>query len=283
MPARRSTVSRDSSAAGTSADRVRRERIAAALVREARAAGRPVTLTLVRHAESERNVAKKGHRFFASVRDRALVAGVADHRTPLTARGRRQADVSGPRLWRAHGPFDVAWHSGYARTRETLERLLAGAPAHQRAAVQVGHHLFLRERDTGYTYDMTAREVRRAFPWLQAYWDTYGPVFGRPPGGESLADVAKRAYLFLNMVFREAAGRRVLVVTHGGTLWMLRMLLERWSWDDAERHYTTGVIRQCSVTPYVFDGAAGRLLARASSDVFYDAGDLRDAAAGDRG
>lgn len=258
-------------------------RVTPALVRAARAAGRPVSLTLVRHAESERNAARKGRRFFATAGDRVTVAGVADHRTPLTARGRRQADVSGPRLWAAQGPFDMAWHSGYARTRETLERLLAGAPAKARARVAVRHHLFLRERDTGYTYDMTEREVRRAFPWLQTYWDTYGPVFGRPPGGESLADVAKRGYLFLNMVFREAAGKRVLVVSHGGTMWMLRMLLERWSWDEAERHYTTGVIPQCSVTPYVFDPGAERLTAPSTPLVYYDAADLRDAAAGDRG
>lgn len=257
--------------------------IAPATTKAARLAGRPVSLTLVRHAESERNVARNGQRFFATSRERAAVAGTADHRTPLTARGRRQADVSGPRIWAAHGPFDLAWHSGYARTRETLERLLDGAPPRPRARVRVAHHLFLRERDSGYTYDMTEREVRRAFPWLQAYWDTYGPVFGRPPGGESLADVAKRGYLFLNMVFREAAGKRVLVVSHGGTMWMLRMLLERWAWDEAEHHYRTGVIPQCSVMPYVFDRGAGRLVGPATPLVHYDAGDLRAAASGDRG
>lgn len=186
-----------------------------------------------------------------------LRPGVADHRTPLTARGRRQADIRGPRIWAAHGPFDVAWHSGYARTRETPERLLVAAPARPRARLRVGHHLVLRERDTGYAYDMTEREVRRAFPWLQAYWDTYGPVFGRPPGGESLADVARRGYLFLNMVFREAAGKRVLVVSHGGTMWMLRMLLERWPWDEAERPYTTGVIPQCSAVSCSIAGPGG--------------------------
>jgi broad specificity phosphatase PhoE len=44
---------------------------------------------------------------------------------------------------------------------------------------------------------MTTAEAESAFPWLQDYWITYGPIFGRPPGGESMADVAKRAYLLM--------------------------------------------------------------------------------------
>jgi 2,3-bisphosphoglycerate-dependent phosphoglycerate mutase len=135
----------------------------------------------------------------------------------------------------------------------------------------VRHHLFLRERDTGYTYDMTTAEAERAFPWLQAYWNTYGPVFGRPPGGESLADVAQRAYLFLSMLFRERAGQRVLVVTHGGTLRMFRMLLERWTWEDAEERFRTEGVPQCSVTSYRFDAEVGRLTLRELTRVYWPA------------
>jgi hypothetical protein len=29
---------------------------------------------------------------------------------------------------------------------------------------------------------MTTAEAEGAFPWLQDYWNTYGPVFGRPRG-----------------------------------------------------------------------------------------------------
>jgi probable phosphoglycerate mutase len=249
----------------------------------ARKAGRPLSLTFVRHAESARNLAKQGRRFFANDEARAPVAGVADHRTPLTPRGHLQAAQTGAALWRDAGPFDRAWHSGYRRTQETLDGLLAAMPPKARRAVAVGHHLFLRERDTGYTFDMTDDEARRAFPWLQSYWDTYGPVFGRPPGGESLADVAERCYLFLTMVFRECPGQRVLVVTHGGTLWMFRMLLERWSWDEAERHYTHGSIPQCAVTRYVYDPTVQRLSPRDVNRVYYAAADLAGAAAGDRG
>jgi 2,3-bisphosphoglycerate-dependent phosphoglycerate mutase len=178
-------------------------------------AGRPALLVLVRHAESERNMAKKGNRFFLDDEARKSVQGIADHRTPLTARGRLQASQTGDALRHTFGLFDYAYHSGYRRTRETLEHLLCGYPEQERAHIQLRHHLFLRERDTGYTFDMTTAETEAAFTWLQDYRNTYGPVFGRPPGGESLADVAKRAYLFLSMLFRERGGQRVLVVTHG--------------------------------------------------------------------
>ena len=235
-------------------------------------ARRPSLLALVRHAESERNVAKKGNRFFLDDEARKSVKGVPDHRTPLTERGRRQAADTGVELRRDLGVFDYAYYSGYRRTEETLEGLIAPYSKTERSRLQVRHHLFLRERDTGYTFDMTPAEAEQAFPWLQAYWNTYGAIFGRPPGGESLADVAKRAYLFLSMLFRERAGQRVMVVTHGGTLWMFRMLLERWTWDEAERQFEAGSVPQCSVTTYAFDGGAGRLVLQDLTKVYYPTG-----------
>lgn len=233
---------------------------------------RPTVLVLLRHAESARNVAKKGNRFFLDDEARKTVRGVPDHRTPLTPRGRQQAHQTGIALRRDFGLFDYAYHSGYRRTRETLEHVLAAYSEEERRRIQVRHHLFLRERDTGYTFDMTTAEAESAFPWLQDYWNTYGPIFGRPPGGESLADVAKRAYLFLSMLFRERGGQRVLVVTHGGTLWMFRMLLERWSWEEAEERFRTGSVPQCSVTDYVFDAECGRLVLHELTQVYWQDG-----------
>ena len=130
------------------------------------------------------------------------------------------------------------------------------------------HNLFLRERDTGYTFDMTTAEAEAAFPWLQDYWATYGTIFARPPGGESMADVAQRAYLFLGMLFRERAGQQVVVVTHGGTLRMFRLLLERWSWDEAETRFHADAVPNGSATTYAFDAAAGRLVLRELSRVW---------------
>lgn len=231
-------------------------------------AGRPSLLALVRHAESARNVAKKGNRFFLDDEARKSVQGVADHRTPLTVRGQRQALETGVALRAAFGVFDYAYHSGYRRTRDTLEGLLAGYPDQERARIKTRHHPFLRERDTGYTFDMTTAEAQAAFPWLQDYWQTYGAIFARPPGGESLADVAQRVYLFLGMLFRERPGQRVLVVTHGGTLRMFRMVLERWTWEEAESSILARV-PNCSVTTYAYSPDAGRLILRDLTAVYW--------------
>ena len=111
-------------------------------------------------------------------------------------------------------------------------------------------------------------EAEAAFPWLQDYWNTYGTIFARPPGGESMADVAQRVYLFLGMLFRERAGQRVLVVTHGGTLRMFRMLLERWDWDEAETRFHADSVPNCSATTYTFDPEAGRLTLRGLAQVY---------------
>jgi broad specificity phosphatase PhoE len=72
-----------------------------------------------------------------------------------------------------------------------------------------------------------------AFPWLQDYWGTFGPFFARPPGGESLAQVCECVYAFHQKLARTMAGRRVLVVTHGGTLWCFRYVLEGWTYEEA--------------------------------------------------
>jgi probable phosphoglycerate mutase len=219
---------------------------------------RPALLVLVRHAESARNVAKKGNTFFLDDESRKAVRGVPDDHVPLTDEGRRQAEVTGRALRAEFGAFDYVCHSGYRRTQETAEQLLAAYTAEERAATKLRHHLFLRERDAGWTYDMTTAEAEAAFPWLEAYWDTFGNFFARPPGGESLADVAQRVYLFLGMLFRERAGQRVLLVSHAGTLRVLRFLLEKWTYDDFLVRFGDHV-PNCSVSSYAYDETAGRL------------------------
>ncbi|MEO7190764.1 MAG: histidine phosphatase family protein [Vicinamibacterales bacterium] len=221
--------------------------------------GRPALLVLVRHGESLRNVVKEDNRFFLDDESRKSVQGIADWRIPLTDEGRRQALATGTILRQRFGTFEHVYHSGYQRAEQTGEGILQAFSDAERAQMRVRMSPLIRERDAGYTYDMTASEVVTAFPWLQPYWDTCGPWFGRPPGGESLADVAARTSAFLDAVFRDCAGERVLVVTHGGTLRTFRFLLERWTFaqvsDELRAYYTPN----CCVTSYRCDSASGRL------------------------
>jgi broad specificity phosphatase PhoE len=223
------------------------------------AAHRPALLVLVRHGESQRNIARKQNRFYLDDESRRAVKGVPDHLIELTEEGRRQASATGVALREAYGGFDYVVHSGYARTVQTLDHILDAYSSDERAAMTVRHHLFVRERDAGHAYDMTDAEAQAAFPWLQEYWNTFGPFFARPPGGESLADVAERVYAFLQKLTRTMAGRRVLVVTHGGTIWCFRYVLERWSYEEAERRFRSENNPNCAVTAYRFNAATGRL------------------------
>jgi broad specificity phosphatase PhoE len=170
---------------------------------------RPALLVLVRHGQSERNIVPKRNSFYLNDEARKTVKGIPDHLIPLTDEGRRQASVTGTALREQFGTFDYVFHSGYTRTVETTNGILGAYTDEERALMHVRHHLFIRERDGGHTYDMTDDEARAAFPWLQNYWSTFGPFFVRPPGGESLAQVCERVYSFLQKLARTMAGRRI--------------------------------------------------------------------------
>jgi probable phosphoglycerate mutase len=216
----------------------------------------PKLLVLVRHAESTRNVAKGDAVFYPDDASRATVGLVADHQIPITDAGRLQAEALGRRL-RADGPPDVVFHSGYVRTQQTTAGLLSAWPESERRSIPVREHAFVRERDAGYGFQMTSAEAAAAFPWLQAYWQEAGPLFARPPGGESLADVALRVHAFLELLDKECADQRVLVVTHTGTLRVFRYLLEGWTREEFDAHWTSVKFPNCGVVKYA-PGAGGR-------------------------
>ncbi|TSC89524.1 MAG: putative phosphoglycerate mutase [Parcubacteria group bacterium Gr01-1014_3] len=232
---------------------------------------RPSLLVIVRHAESIRNAIKDkaGSIYFVDDESRAPVKGIPDHKIEITDLGRKQAQETGVALKKKFGVFDYAYHSGYRRTEQTLTELMAGYSTEARSQTKIRQNLFIRERDPGYGYDMTKTEARKAFPWLREYWKTVGGWFAHPPGGESLAQVAERVYLFLNMLFRDRGGKKVLVVTHGGTLRCLRFLLERWSYDQALQWTVDQRPKNCGVTTYRYSGKTKSLLLEKYNEVFW--------------
>ncbi len=193
--------------------------------------------------------------FFPDSDARRSFEGEPDHHAGLTDVGRDQARVLGERLAGEFGAFDLVYHSGYRRARETAELVLAAMG--QSPAPTVREHILLRERDAGYTFNMTSTEAEAAFPWLQEYWRTVGPFYARPPGGESMADVASRVQLFLESCEPALAGRRVLLVTHVGTARMIRFLLEDWTHDQTLVQWHTGSLKNAAFVAY--EGATGRL------------------------
>jgi 2,3-bisphosphoglycerate-dependent phosphoglycerate mutase len=235
---------------------------------------RPALLVLLRHAESERNKIKKGNVYFADDEARELIRGIPDYKIPITSDGWKQSRLTGMGLRKRFGCFDYVYHSGYKRTIETTNGVLSAYTAEEIARIKVRQNMFIKERQPGYAYDMTKEEAERHFPWLQEYWKTFGGFFAEPPGGESLAKMSTDVYLFLNMLFRDRAGQKVLAVTHGGTLRCFRFLLEHWNYDQAAKWPPNQSPKNCGVTIYEFSPGEQRLVLKEYNTTFWAPEDL---------
>ena len=229
---------------------------------------RPALLVIIRHAESERNKAKKGSVYFADEEARKDVVGIPDDKISITRVGEFQAAETGVELRKRFGIPDYLYHSGYKRTIQTTEGILKAYPNEEREKIKIRQNIFIRERDPGYTYDMTQDEAERNFPWLKRYWEEFGGFLSYPPGGESLAKMVERVYLFLNMLFRDRAGQKVFVVTHGGTLRCFRFILEHWDYSQALKWPPGQSPENCGVTVYEYDRKEKRLVLKEYNAVY---------------
>ena len=230
---------------------------------------RPRLLVIVRHGQSVRNVAKGGAIYFPDDAARSSVRGIPDHKIDLTPEGHRQARITGPALRERFGVFDYAYHSGYNRTDDTLTDILAAYPEAEQDLIRIRFNIFLRERDSGYCYDLTTDEALERYPDLRDYWQTFGAFLSYPPGGESLASMCVRVHLLLNMLFRDRAGQKVLLVTHGGTIRVIRSLLEHWDYDRSSSWAPDKSPANCSVTAYQYDDVQRRLVLEDYNTVYY--------------
>ena len=177
----------------------------------------PLNLLLVRHGQSEGNLANQrsregGHTFPDEFRDRHSSLW------RLTDLGKRQAITAGE--W-VDGHFDHTFRryyvSTYLRARET-----AGLMDLANAEWTLDSHL--RERDLGilerlpeerlqFKEELRRREID-GFHW-------------RPTGGESITDLGVRLNLVLDRLHRKCAEGNAIIVCHGEVMWTLRYLLER--------------------------------------------------------
>jgi len=169
----------------------------------------PTQLILVRHGQSEGNVAAE-----AAQRDHLerIDVPARDPDVTLSATGREQAAAVG--RWLAELGEDerpqVVWTSPYRRARETAEVALEVADL--RIDQRVDERL--RDRDMGVTDKLTAEGIRAAYPDEAERRDWLGKFYYRPPGGESWADVAMRVRAVLTDLAKTERHPRVLVTGH---------------------------------------------------------------------
>jgi broad specificity phosphatase PhoE len=214
------------------------------------------TLYLVRHGESEGNVAQRESR---SGNERHWqneeFRNRHTSRYRLTSRGREQAERAGQwlkeRLFdensNAGKLLDGYWTSEYVRAMETAAHLRLD-DAKWRVEFS------LRERDKGVLAGLSSSERDNAvhggsddgeasFIRLVERVRSAEPFFGGIAGGESLAQLAMRVDLFLaelNAVHRPE--HRVVVVAHGNFIKVARARIEHLTeamvqnWSDNKEH-----------------------------------------------
>lgn len=183
----------------------------------------PFDIVLVRHGQSEGNIAVKrsekgDHSYFKDAK--YVNRHNSDFR--LTDLGINQAKSVG--LWlRENGfaNFDRYYVSQFVRARETAALLdLEDA----RWFVDIN----LRERDWR-ELDNLSDEDRRA-----RFEDSYrqqklNALYWCPPNGITLADLLIRLCIVICTLHRECEHFKVVMVCHGEVMWMLRYYLERMS------------------------------------------------------
>lgn len=218
----------------------------------------PLDLVLVRHGESEGNVAfGLSHQGDNSLFTPEFLSRHSS-RWRLTARGVEQAQATGEWIRANISPsFDRCYVSEYLRAMETAAHLgLEDARWYR--------EFYLRERDWGMLDLMTNEERRKRYSdeldrrKLDAF-------FWTPPGGESLASMCLRLDRILLTLHRECSDMRVILVCHGEVMWGFRVRLERMT---QERYRELDQVREpkikmhnCQVLHYTrHDPQTGELL-----------------------
>lgn len=212
----------------------------------------PDRLVIVRHGQSERNVAKEQAK--AAGAETVWGASLRDVDTPLTPLGVQQAITTGQFL-ADKVDFDVIFSSPYMRTLQTSQHISQQLPATPRLVLEER----IREIEFGVLDGLTHDGVRQRYAdeWMRR--EREGKYWYRPPGGESRPDVALRVHSFLGTLTRDYRQKNVLVVCHSVVVLIFRRLLERWDEAKYMEIDREDDVLNCGVTIYRYDGQANRL------------------------
>ncbi|MET8054188.1 histidine phosphatase family protein [Streptosporangium sp. NPDC005286] len=185
----------------------------------------PLTITVVRHGQSESNVAFE-EAFRAG---RAVVLERPDSEAELTPLGREQATELGRHL-AAGDPPELVLCSPYRRTVQTWELVAAELGADPEIRLEPR----LKDHDMGRWSGMNLLALRERFPGESE--NLVARLYGgfRPPEGESFPDVAGRIREVVEELRAGHAGRRVLVVAHDSVVLMFKHVIEDVPIDSVE-------------------------------------------------
>lgn len=209
----------------------------------------PLEVVFVRHGQSEANVVHKIDKEGGEHNPHLEAVNVRpDWQQRLSPLGVQQARNAGRWIEEHLGgvqSFDARYVSPFLRTRETAAYL---------GGMEVGEWTIddrVAERSWGVYGSVARAEQRSQFP-LTAKMQEATPWYVRFDGGESMPDVYGRFRDFQGTLHREQADSRVIVVSHGDFMNVVRYGMERlrpeqWEAMDRDPRYT---IRNCSILQY---------------------------------
>ncbi len=183
----------------------------------------PIDLVLVRHGESEGNVAKRRSE---NGDDSAFTPEFRNRHTSsfrLSKKGRLQASLAGKFIRKEFCKdgfgFDRHVTSEYARAMETA------------ALLRLPNALWFRDfylAERGWGELEICPESERAQRFEKALRQReVQPFFWRPPNGETMAQLCQRVDRVLDTLHRECSDKRVLIVCHGEIMRAFQVRLER--------------------------------------------------------
>jgi broad specificity phosphatase PhoE len=221
----------------------------------------PSNLVIVRHGESERNVAKE---LAKTTGTHSFVSGRRDIDVRLTKTGHAQARSTGKYL-EAEYNFDVIFTSPYRRTVQTAVEI--------RRQMEIKLPLVreerIREIEFGILDGLTSDGMKLKYPEEFLRRKRGGKYWYRPPGGENRPDVALRVHSFLGTLTRDYRKKSVLVVCHSVVVLVFRRLLERWGEKQYMKIDKENDVLNCAVTSYRFDQRRNKLALDFYNKTFY--------------
>ena len=186
------------------------------------------TILLVRHGESTAN------------RD-GVFGGNSD--VALTETGLRQAGKVAAFLKETY-KVDAVFSSRLSRAKKTAEVIA------EKFALPVFVDDRLHEISGGIWDGMKFDEIEKNYPVEYEQWDNCMSDV-RPPQGETIRDVQKRAYAALCEIAKKNDGKTVAVVAHRV---VIRTLQCTWEGIPPEEINRCPWVSNCSVSELVFDG-----------------------------
>ncbi|HLS43908.1 MAG TPA: histidine phosphatase family protein [Ornithinicoccus sp.] len=201
-------------------------------------------LTLVRHGESEGNLADRAA---LEAKEPRLDLDLRDADVPLSETGVQQARAVQEYLRslpEGERPTAVV-SSPYRRARQTAEIAVEGLD------IPLVVDERIRERDLGAFDGLTWIGIQEVYPEESERRSRVGKFYYRPPGGESWADVALRVRQVLLELQERYAGERLCVFSHQATIMSFRVAIEGLEEGQVLTADKETPLANCSLTTYL--------------------------------